>query len=72
MDSKALEKEVRRLEREIDRQEQTLAALDEQLQAAATDYQELLRLTAERDAADEQLNELMRQWEQASEQLGSV
>ena len=69
VDSKALEKEVRRLEREIEKQEQRISELDEQLQAAATDYQELLRLTAEREAADADLNDLMAQWESAAEQL---
>ena len=69
VDSKALEKEVRRLEREIEKQEHRISELDEQLQAAATDYQELLRLTAEREAADADLNDLMAQWESAAEQL---
>ena len=69
VDSKALEKEVRRLEREIDKQEQAVAALDEALIAAATDYQELLRLQAEKEAAEAALNALMEQWEQAAAQL---
>ncbi|MBQ2618706.1 MAG: ABC transporter ATP-binding protein, partial [Oscillospiraceae bacterium] len=68
-DSKALEKEVRRLEREIDKQEQSLAALDEQLLAAASDYKELLRLTAEKEAAETALADLMAQWEAAAAQL---
>ena len=68
-DSKALEKEVRRLEREIEKQEQTLLDLDEQINAAASDYQELLRLTAEREAADAVLADLMQQWETAAAQL---
>lgn len=72
VDSKALEKEIRRLEREIDKQEQTIAALDEQLQTAATDYQELLRLSAERDTAEDRLNEYMEQWESAVNQLGTL
>lgn len=68
-DSKALEKEVRRLEREIEKQEQLLADFDTQIEAAASDYQELLRLTAERQAADELLCDLMQQWEAAAAQL---
>jgi ATPase subunit of ABC transporter with duplicated ATPase domains len=68
-DSKALEKEVRRLEREIDKQEQSLAALDEQLLAAASDYKELLRLTEEKEAAETALADLMAQWEQSAAAL---
>ena len=70
VDSKALEKEIRRLEREIEKQEQLVADLDAQLLAAARDYQELLRLTAEKEAAETRLNNLMEQWTAASEQLG--
>ena len=69
MDSKALEKEVRRLEREIEKQEGLLSELDRQLADAAADYLELMRLTAEKEAADRVLNELLEQWEQASEKL---
>ena len=66
VDSKAMEKEVRRLEREIDKQEQLIADLDARLVEAATDYQELLRLDEEKRAAEEQLTTLMEQWEQAA------
>ncbi len=68
--SKELEKLVRRLERDIDLQEQQLSSLDMQLEAAAADYQALLRLTEERRAAEEKLNELMQQWEDAAAELG--
>ena len=68
-DTKALEKEVRRLEREIDKQEQAVAALDRQLLEAATDYQALLRLGEEKTAAEEVLAKLMEQWETAAAQL---
>ena len=66
---KELEKLVRRLEREISAKEEALAALDEALSAAASDYQELLRLTAEREGVEAALEDLMRQWEEASETL---
>ena len=69
VDSKALEKEVRRLEREIDAQEQAIAALDEQLVAAAADYKELMRLTEEKEAAEAKLAELMEKWEEAAGKL---
>ncbi len=68
-DAKAVEKEVRRLEREIEKQENLISGLDRQLEAAATDYQELLRLSAEKQAQETMLEELMEQWERASEQL---
>ncbi len=68
--SKELEKLVRRLEREIEAQEQAIAVLDEALAAAAADYQALLRLTEEKTAAEEKLNESMAQWEEAAAQLG--
>ena len=65
-DSKAQEKEVRRLEREIARLEQTLAELDRQMEARASDYQELIRLTAEREQAEAELNARMEEWMAAS------
>ena len=65
-DSKAQEKEVRRLEREIARLEQTLAELDRQIEARASDYQELIRLTAEREQAEAELNARMEEWMAAS------
>ncbi len=69
--SKELEKTVRRLEREIDAMERRIADLDVRLEAAATDYQELLRLTAERQEAETSLEALMSQWEEASMALES-
>ena len=67
--SKELEKLVRRLEREIDAQEQTLSRLDADLELAATDYQEYLRLSEEREQAQTKLDELMAQWEEAAQLL---
>lgn len=67
--SKELEKLVRRLEREISAKEQELAALDEQLAASATDYQELVRLTEEKQTKETELDDLMEQWERAAAEL---
>lgn len=67
--SKELEKLVRRLEREIDAQEQKIAAIDAALAAAATDYQELLRLTEEKEREGSVLDALMEQWEAAMAEL---
>ena len=67
--SKETEKLVRRLEREIDAQEQKLAALNEALTVAATDYQEHLRLTEEKEREEGVLEDLMAQWESAMSAL---
>ena len=64
--TKETEKTVRRLEREIDKQEKLVAELDRKIEAAAADYQELTRLLGEKEEAENVLMELMEQWEQAS------
>ena len=46
--TKELDKLVRRLEREIEKQEALIAQLDTQIEAAAADYQELTRLLGEK------------------------
>ena len=67
--TKETEKTVRRLEREIDKQEKLVADLDTKIEAAAADYQELTRLLGEKEEAENILMELMEQWEQASAQM---
>ena len=67
--TKETEKTVRRLEREIDRQEKLVAELDRKIEAAAADYQELTRLLGEKEEAENVLMELMEQWEQASAEM---
>ena len=63
---KALEKKLRAVEREVEKQEALVAGFDPQIAAAASDYQELTRLLAEKEAAEAALEELMEQWEQLS------
>ena len=63
--TKESEKLVRRLEREIEKQEQLVAKLDADIEAAAADYQELTRLLGEKEAAENVLMDLMEQWETA-------
>ncbi|MDY4222139.1 MAG: ABC-F family ATP-binding cassette domain-containing protein [Candidatus Faecousia sp.] len=63
--TKDSEKLVRKLEREIEKQEQAIAQLDEKMEAAAADYQELTRLLSEKETAEAALMELMEQWEAA-------
>ena len=67
--TKDSDKLVRKLEREIEKQEAAIAAMDEKIQAAAADYQELSRLMEEKEAAEEQLMALMEQWETAQSDL---
>ena len=63
--TKDQEKLIRRLEREIEKQESTIAELDTAIEAAAADYQELTRLLGEKETAEEVLMDLMEQWETA-------
>ena len=66
---KALEKKLRAVERDIEKQEALVAGFDPQIEAAASDYQELTRLLAEKEAAEAALEALMEQWEQLSLEL---
>ena len=63
--TKDQDKLVRKLEREIEKQEQVVAEYDPKIEAAAADYQELTRLLAEKEEAETLLMELMEQWESA-------
>ena len=67
--SKELEKLVRRLEREIAAKEDEAAQLEQALAGAASDYQELLRLTAEKECCEAELEDLMARWEEAAQAL---
>jgi ABC-type multidrug transport system ATPase subunit len=66
--TKENEKLIRRLEREIEKQEKVVAELDTAIEAAAADYLELTRLLGEKENAEAVLFELMEQWETAQEQ----
>lgn len=63
--NKETEKLVRRLEREIERQEAMIAQMEPAIEAAAADYQELTRLLREKEKAENTLMDLMEQWESA-------
>ena len=65
--TKENDKLIRRLEREIEKQEATIAKLDEAIESAAADYQELTRLLAEKENEEAVLLDLMEQWESAQE-----
>jgi ABC-type multidrug transport system ATPase subunit len=65
--TKEQDKLIRRLEREIEKQEQLITELDEKIEASGADYQELTRLLGEKEQAEEVLMELMQAWEDAQE-----
>ena len=65
--TKDTDKLIRRLERDIEKQEKVIAELDEKIEVSAVDYQELTRLLSEKEAAEEMLMDLMEQWEAAQE-----
>ena len=65
--TKENDKLIRRLEREIEKQEKVVAEFDAKIDAAAADYQELTRLLGEKEEAELVLMDLMEQWEAAQE-----
>ena len=65
--TKEQDKLIRRLEREIEKQEQLIAQLDEKIEASGGDYLELTRLLSDKEQAEEVLMELMQAWENAQE-----
>ena len=65
--TKETEKLIRKLEREIEKQEKIVAEFDGKIEAASADYQELTRLLGEKEDAELVLLDLMEQWEAAQE-----
>ena len=63
--TKDVDKLVRRLEREIEKQEKVIAEYDTRIEAASADYQELTKLLEEKEEAEMVLMDLMEQWEAA-------
>ncbi len=63
--TKDMDKLIRRLERDIEKQEAVIAELDRRIEEAASDYQLLTQLLAEKESAEALLLELMEQWEAA-------
>ena len=63
--TKEQEKLIRRLEREIEKQEGVIARLEEKMNVSGADYQEYVRLQEEKDSAEQLLMGLMESWEQA-------
>ena len=63
--TKDADKLIRRLEREIEKQEALIAELEVKIEASAVDYQELNRLLEEKEVAEAVLMDLMEQWDAA-------
>lgn len=61
--TKLAEKEARRLEREIEKQETFIKELESKIDAAAADYVTLTNLLSEKEEADMVLLDLMEAWE---------
>lgn len=67
--TKNLDKQIARLEREIEAQEAAAAAYDPRIAEAASDYVELSRLMEEKQQAEAVLAELYAKWEALSAEL---
>ena len=67
--TKEIDKLIRRLEREIEKQENLVAELDAKIEVSGADYQELTRLLGEKEEAEMLLMDLMEQWETAQESV---
>ena len=67
--TKEIDKLIRRLEREIEKQELLVAELDSKIEVSGADYQELTRLLGEKEEAEMLLMDLMEQWETAQESV---
>ena len=67
--TKNLEKKIAKLEREIAAAEESSAAIDGQMNEAASDPGKLIELSNQKDEIETQLMELMEQWEELSAQL---
>ena len=65
--TKEQDKLIRRLEREIEKQEQILAEIESQIEQSGDDYQKLTQLLANKEQADALLMDLMDQWASAQE-----
>ena len=69
--TKEIDKLIRRLERDIEKQENLIAEMDAKIEVSGADYQELTRLLGEKEEAEMLLMDLMEQWETAQESVGS-
>ena len=63
--TKELDKLIRRLEREIEKQEAAIAEIDRKIEESGADYEALSRLYEEKENAEAVLLDFMEQWESA-------
>ena len=63
--TKELDKLIRRLEREIEKQEAAIAEIDRKIEESGADYTALTKLYEEKEEAEAVLLDLMEQWESA-------
>ena len=63
--TKELDKLIRRLEREIEKQEAVIAEIDKKIEESGADYTVLTKLYEEKESAEAVLLDLMEQWENA-------
>ena len=63
--TKELDKLIRRLEREIEKQEAAIAEIDKKIEESGADYTALTKLYEEKEEAETHLLDLMEQWENA-------
>ena len=63
--TKELDKLIRRLEREIEKQEAAIVEIDRKIEESGADYEALSRLYEEKENAEAVLLDLMEQWESA-------
>ena len=69
--TKLLEKELRQVERDMEKWEQRLVELGVEVEANATDYQRLDELLTEQRSAKEELDVLFNRWAELTEELES-
>ena len=67
--TKQIEKDLRAVERQIQKLEEEQAQIEQDMETYATDYQKLQELTEAQTALEEQLTDAYEKWEQLSEQL---
>ncbi len=63
----SIEKQIAKLEREIEKAESSVSELEKELEIHASDYEKLLELYDKKSVADENLNALYEKWEELSQ-----
>ncbi|MBQ1228726.1 MAG: ABC-F family ATP-binding cassette domain-containing protein, partial [Firmicutes bacterium] len=64
-----LDRQIAKVEKEIEKQENKLSELDELASVNATDYQKLMEIEADKEKISEQLESLYERWEELSAML---